>query len=199
MRTTPEETERTDRAILEAAIAVFTSRGYESANMQDIADEVGISRGPLYYRYKTKADLFEAALRQSAEKTLDDYQKLYSQNQPVFDMIENDLNHCTESILIDRYSLNDMVKDTPELKKSQEVLEEYLLSIVQIREEAAGRAVDQGELKKEIDIHEFVSMVLVFENGLCATMRKTALMSRRGDLKGLITSFIRMMKFQYGA
>ena len=58
MRTTAEETQRNDENIIAAAIKVFSEKGYDSASMQDIADEAQISRGPLYYRYKTKKGYF---------------------------------------------------------------------------------------------------------------------------------------------
>src|SRR5213076_3214417 len=52
----------TTAALLGAAAETFAERGYEAATMDEIADRVGLSKGALYYRYKTKEDLFLALL-----------------------------------------------------------------------------------------------------------------------------------------
>lgn len=43
MRTTVEETKRNDRRIIDAAIRVFSEKGFEAASMQDIADQAQVS------------------------------------------------------------------------------------------------------------------------------------------------------------
>lgn len=45
------------QAILEAASNLFIKRGYEGTTMQDIAQELGISRSALYYYYKNKEEI----------------------------------------------------------------------------------------------------------------------------------------------
>jgi AcrR family transcriptional regulator len=43
--------------IFEAAVKVFYERSYAGANVQDVADEVGILKGSLYHYIATKEDL----------------------------------------------------------------------------------------------------------------------------------------------
>ncbi|MGB3411789.1 MAG: TetR/AcrR family transcriptional regulator [Microthrixaceae bacterium] len=51
---------RRRQEILDAAAHVFFKKGYESASTRDIADEVGILKGSLYYYVESKEDfLFE--------------------------------------------------------------------------------------------------------------------------------------------
>jgi AcrR family transcriptional regulator len=46
--------------VLDAAARVFHAKGYEASSIQDIADEVGILKGSLYYYISSKEDvLFE--------------------------------------------------------------------------------------------------------------------------------------------
>lgn len=45
------------QAILDAAANIFIKRGYEGTTMQDIAQELGISRSALYYYYKNKEEI----------------------------------------------------------------------------------------------------------------------------------------------
>ena len=45
------------QAILEAASSLFIKRGYEGTTMQDIAQELDISRSSLYYYFKNKEEI----------------------------------------------------------------------------------------------------------------------------------------------
>ena len=48
--------------ILQAAIEVFSSKGYHSAGVADIANALGIGHGTIYRYYKNKRDIFNAIL-----------------------------------------------------------------------------------------------------------------------------------------
>src|SRR5947207_409360 len=54
---------RRQQEILEAAARVFHEKGYESTSIQDIADEVGILKGSLYYYIRSKEDLLYEIIR----------------------------------------------------------------------------------------------------------------------------------------
>lgn len=51
------------RQILDAAIAVFSRRGFDSATLAHVADEAGVSVGTVAHYFGSKADLFEEALQ----------------------------------------------------------------------------------------------------------------------------------------
>jgi AcrR family transcriptional regulator len=51
----------TDAQILEAARAVFLERGF-SATTQEVATRAGVAAGSVFNRFKTKAELFQAAM-----------------------------------------------------------------------------------------------------------------------------------------
>src|SRR5215470_4246707 len=65
-----EEQERTDRRrqILEAALKVFSTKGFHKATNKDIAEAAGgISPGLIYWYFKDKHDLFLSIIRERAE------------------------------------------------------------------------------------------------------------------------------------
>jgi len=49
--------------IMQAALTCFTRRGYNNTTMDDIAAKSGLSKGTLYWYFKSKDDLFAAAIR----------------------------------------------------------------------------------------------------------------------------------------
>jgi AcrR family transcriptional regulator len=54
--------ERKRSGILDAARTVFSRQGYAGASVEDVAGEAGIAKGTLYLYFKSKEDLYLAAL-----------------------------------------------------------------------------------------------------------------------------------------
>jgi len=48
--------------ILEAALRCFSEKGYHEATMDDLAREAGLSKGSLYWHFKSKAQVFAGLL-----------------------------------------------------------------------------------------------------------------------------------------
>ncbi len=48
--------------IIQAALACFTRKGYNNTTMDDIVNESGLSKGSLYWYFKSKDDLFAEAM-----------------------------------------------------------------------------------------------------------------------------------------
>ncbi|ASK35676.1 TetR family transcriptional regulator [Alloalcanivorax mobilis] len=62
MRRTKEDAEKTRLKILEAALELFSRNGYTNTTLARIAEQAGYSRGPIYWHFKNKDELFEAVL-----------------------------------------------------------------------------------------------------------------------------------------
>jgi len=61
-------TERRRCAILQAARTVFAQRGYASAAVEDIAAQAGIGKGTLYLYFRSKEQIYLAALLEEARQ-----------------------------------------------------------------------------------------------------------------------------------
>ena len=46
--------------ILDAAAEVFSRKGFDKARMDDIVEKTGLSKGALYWYFKSKDEIFEA-------------------------------------------------------------------------------------------------------------------------------------------
>jgi AcrR family transcriptional regulator len=57
-----EQNDRNYALLLSAALRVLLSRGYHAATLEQIADEAGFSKGVVYSRFESKADMFLALL-----------------------------------------------------------------------------------------------------------------------------------------
>ena len=63
-----EQNDRNRTLLLAAARRVFLARGYYAATLEQIADEAGFSKGVVYSRFASKADMFLALLEDRIEE-----------------------------------------------------------------------------------------------------------------------------------
>lgn len=54
------------KQLLDAALHVFATQGFEKASMREIAASAGMTTGAIYYHYKNKDDLYYDAVKESA-------------------------------------------------------------------------------------------------------------------------------------
>jgi AcrR family transcriptional regulator len=62
-QTNAETSEATIASLVVRARQEFGSRGYAAASVERIASEAGLTKGAIYYHFKSKKGLFEAVLR----------------------------------------------------------------------------------------------------------------------------------------
>jgi TetR/AcrR family transcriptional regulator, acrAB operon repressor len=67
MRNTREDAEQTIRALLDAALKVFSREGYAAARLEDVAKEAGVTRGAIYRIFGSKPALFSRLVEETAE------------------------------------------------------------------------------------------------------------------------------------
>jgi AcrR family transcriptional regulator len=68
--TRAEQRENTRGCLVKAAAKVFSSRGYEKASLDEVAEEAGFTKGAVYSNFKGKEDLFLATIDAHFEERL---------------------------------------------------------------------------------------------------------------------------------
>jgi AcrR family transcriptional regulator len=58
----PKKSERTRQRIVEAANRLFYHKGYNQTSFSDVVHAAGVPRGNIYYYFKTKDEILEAAI-----------------------------------------------------------------------------------------------------------------------------------------
>lgn len=64
-----------DQLILEAAFAVFSSKGFHSAKVEEIAKKAGVGKGTIYEYFKSKAHLFHEMFKWHLERYFAEVEK----------------------------------------------------------------------------------------------------------------------------
>lgn len=67
MKRTKAAAEQTRQDIIRAALSLFSRNGYSHTTLARIGAEAGYSRGPIYWHFRNKDDLYHEVLRYSQE------------------------------------------------------------------------------------------------------------------------------------
>ena len=92
------ERERLNRRneILHAAWEVFSSRDYDSATLDDIAEAAELSKGTLYLYFQNKADLFFATFEMGIEELFSIVQEVISSSDDPVSGLEEIINRLLD-------------------------------------------------------------------------------------------------------
>lgn len=83
----PDVSEQRKDQILDAATNVFSRRGFHDARVDDIAEEAGLSKGTLYWYFKSKDDIIIGLLDRLFEFGASGVRELQSKEMPATEML----------------------------------------------------------------------------------------------------------------
>lgn len=87
--------------VLNKAVCLFWHKGYNGTSMQDLVDNLGISRSSLYDTFGDKHALYIKALERYQEKGSDQIVEILNQNASAKDIIQQLLELSSSSLLND--------------------------------------------------------------------------------------------------
>ena len=67
MKRTKEEALETKNALLNAALSVFSQKGFQAAGLQEIAEEAGVTRGAIYHHFDGKMEMFTTLVEEASK------------------------------------------------------------------------------------------------------------------------------------
>ena len=149
-----EELRRTQ--IKEAAINLFSSKGYNQATMDDIVIEAGISKSLIYWYWKSKSALLKELIDTCMQPYVDFLQELVDSKDPVLKKMNRlfwefaDLFRTNERLgkLVHFCSLHYSSK-TEENFSDQ--VKDYYKKILDLLEKLIDQGIEDGIFKKDID------------------------------------------------
>ena len=97
-----ERSERSRKDILDAALKLFSHRGYGATSVKDIAAEAGLSKGNVYHHFPDKEAIFRALLdRYFQEMSQPDFPFNLALAQGTFPENLEELGHATRDVVRD--------------------------------------------------------------------------------------------------
>ncbi|MFA7536638.1 MAG: TetR/AcrR family transcriptional regulator [Desulfuromonadales bacterium] len=144
--------EETRRAILQAAIRLFSEKGYERTSVEDLARAAGIGKGTIYGYFRDKSEVFLAFCEEEIDAVFAALAKRSDPGAPLLEklmtLFMTQFRFVTENREFGRHFVREMA--FPHLagsEKSRDLDARYLSAVGKLLEEGRQR----GELRDGID------------------------------------------------
>ncbi|WP_431245511.1 ScbR family autoregulator-binding transcription factor [Leifsonia xyli] len=151
--------------IVGGAAAVFGRRGYGLASIADIAEAAGVTKGALYFHFRSKDELARAVIAEQHRRTMAAAAEVVEENRPALETM------VLLSAVLARQLLTDpVVQAGIRLTNDVAYLDEPVLEPYQdwlrASEDLFRRAAEQGDLRPEVDPAMLAAVVVAAYTGV---------------------------------
>jgi AcrR family transcriptional regulator len=147
----PDVSEERKNQILDAATQVFMRKGFDQARMDDIVEETGLSKGTLYWYFKSKYDIIISILDRIF---LSAFEQLNAQQKDGILSASEALRQFTEEAIQDYTKMLRMMPIAYEFlalafrnKVVQKALKQYMERYMDVLVPIIQRGIDSGEFR----------------------------------------------------
>jgi TetR/AcrR family transcriptional regulator, transcriptional repressor for nem operon len=173
--------------LIKKAIEIFSIKGYEAANLTDITNALGISRGPIYYHFKDKNGLYKAAFERYDTDVRESHAKIIAQDKHIINFMEDVIYDCAERNT--RFGSNfffgiDTLDELALVKVQYDKLNQ---DIYQEKLDYVNRAMEKGEVRRSINPKQIADLIYLVYLGLLNALQIQMLADyTEGEIRNLI-------------
>jgi TetR/AcrR family transcriptional regulator, acrAB operon repressor len=171
MRRTKEEAAVTRSAVLKAALAVFSNKGYSAATLDDVAKAAKVTRGAIYWHFKSKADLYNTLTGELSARGADLVQQAVAEGGTLLEILRRIfVRQCTlieedkEARAVMELALS-KAGTNPEVQAGRKKQLEAGSALIEGIAGAMQQGIVQGVLRSDLDPADMARAFLAFENG----------------------------------
>ena len=172
VRRTKEEAAVTRSTLLRTALSVFSAKGYAATTLDDIAKAAKVTRGAIYWHFKSKADLYNTLVEEVSARGAAVLQQAVSEGGTLIEILRR--------VFVRQCAL---IEDDKEARAVMELalfktgLEQELqpgrkrqidagIALIANLTEAMRQGRAQGILRNDIDPVDMARAILAFQNGI---------------------------------
>lgn len=165
MRRTKEEAGITRKQLLEAAVRVFSEKGYAATRLSDIGEEAGVTRGAIYWHFGNKKELFVALYKERIDPFFNVIKETLNEDLGPLAKIQKILTVFFEKFQCDRDFLANQHLDFIEMKIRNEIpeirafMKEREDKFFEILIDVINEGIELGEIRKDVDPDAVTSML----------------------------------------
>lgn len=171
MRRTKEEAAVTRAILLKTALSVFSAKGYSAATLDDVAKAAKVTRGAIYWHFKSKADLYNTLIEEVSARGAVVVQQAIAEGGTLIEILRRVF--VRQCVLIEEDKKARAVMELalfktsldPELQTGRKKQLEAGSALVAGITDAMRMGVDQGLLRNDIDPTDMARAFLALENG----------------------------------
>lgn len=173
--------------VIDKAVKVFWSKGYEATSMQDLVDAMGIQRGSLYATFGSKQQLFIKSLKRYSVTVVKELLQILESKPSAIDSIELFFSQLVEHLLTAGELRSCLVTNSAiERGLRDDETKQLVLQLLNALEEGFYktllRAEEKGELSTDLDLKVVANYLTSSMQGLLV-MGKVC--SERSILEGI--------------
>jgi TetR/AcrR family transcriptional regulator, acrAB operon repressor len=172
MRRTKEEAVVTRDTLLEAALTLFSTKGYAATSIDDITKVAGLTRGALYYHFQSKADLYNILVEEVSANGVNIVEQAVAEGGTFTEILKRIFVRQLTFIENDKKARAVMelalfkTGSHPELQTGRERQIEAGKAMIDGIAQAMQIGVLSGELRNDITPKEMALSFLAFQNGI---------------------------------
>lgn len=172
MRRTKEEAAVTRATLLKTALAVFSAKGYAATTLDDVAKAAKVTRGAIYWHFKSKADLYNTLVEEFSVRGAAVVQQAIAEGGSLIEILRRVfIRQCAlieddkEARAVMELALFKTGLD-PELRAGRKKQVEAGNALLEGIAGAMQQGIAQGILRNDIDPADMARAFLAFENGV---------------------------------
>jgi TetR/AcrR family transcriptional regulator, acrAB operon repressor len=172
MRRTKEEAAITRATLLKTALAVFSAKGYAAATLDDVAKSAKVTRGAIYWHFKSKADLYNTLIQEFSARGAAVVQQAVAEGGTLLDILRRVfVRQCAlieedkEARAVMELALFKTGLD-PELQAGQKKQVEAGNALLEGITNAMQQGMAQGVLRNDMNPADMARAFIAFENGV---------------------------------
>ena len=146
------KSETTRAKLLSAARKEIGKNGYGGATVDAIAAEAGVSKGVVYYYFKTKSDIASSVLTTTFAELVDSFENIIASSSTLHETLERLVCDFAHRIFANRegarFILAEIWRDDRLWSNDMRELEERLANLI---EAVLGHGIEEGAIRPDID------------------------------------------------
>ena len=172
MSRTPEQFKVTEEEILDVSLKHFSMHGYEGTNLNDIANELNITRTPIYYYFNNKLGLYESVTKRHLLSKKAQYTSIFTSDLPFFEKVRKDLL-VSSHLRLSEQVLFAGIDTNPKLTEARDIQNQVMHEIHEMKTENIRKAVADKILRPDTDVEQFMIYFYVISLGIEAVDKQT--------------------------
>ncbi|WP_072690824.1 ScbR family autoregulator-binding transcription factor [Rhodococcus marinonascens] len=168
----------TRRQIVRGAAAMFEKSGFEGARLGNIVEIAGITKGALYFHFRSKEDLARFIIGEQHRISIASVEAIGRERAPAIEQIVMLCHEMVRQIVHDPV-VRAGIRITLELSADENGPADPYLDWIDSCELLATKAVAEGDLRRDIDPARFARFVIGAFTGLNTVSQ---VLTRRTDL-----------------
>ena len=172
MRRTKEEAAVTRATLLKTALSVFSAKGYAAATLDDVAKAARVTRGAIYWHFKSKADLYNTLIQEFSARGAAVVQQAVAEGGTLIEVLRRVfVRQCAlieedkEARAVMELALFKTGLD-PELQAGRKKQVEAGNALLEGITRAMQQGMVQGLLRSDMDPADLARAFIAFENGV---------------------------------